>query len=100
MERWSDLRAAALLLGGPQCAGVAAFIVQLTTVIVPLLEAFVYKTRIPALTWAACLLALTGVTVFASDGLLNADPSAVDTTALQGDALVALGAVFYSWYVP
>ena len=66
----------------------AAFLVQLTTIIVPVLEAGVQRTSLPARTWAACGLATVGVAVLSSDGLTGA-------ADLRGDALIVLSAFFY-----
>ncbi|KAL7448275.1 hypothetical protein ACHAWC_000495, partial [Mediolabrus comicus] len=48
----------------------AAFLVQLTTVIVPLLSAFAAGNifAVPALTWAACIIAFSGVVIMGADG--------------------------------
>ncbi|KAL7495251.1 hypothetical protein ACHAWT_003770 [Skeletonema menzelii] len=48
----------------------AAFLVQLTTVIVPLLSAFAAGnlSAIPLQTWAACIIAFSGVVIMGADG--------------------------------
>jgi len=50
--------------------GVSAFIVQLSTILVPLLEAGLLRAPVPPITWVACLLSLSGVVAFAGEGLL------------------------------
>ena len=87
----------------------AAFIVQLTTVIVPCLEASVLFANKPlsARTWIGCLLAAVGVLVLSSESVDQISPGAlsVDTSiyslfqGAQGDALVAVAALFYSIHV-
>lgn len=87
-----------------------AFIVQLTTILVPCLEASVFFTNrpLPTRTWGACLLAAFGVVVFSSDSLAGVSAGGAMTLAesatailssLKGDALVAVAAVFYSLHV-
>jgi drug/metabolite transporter (DMT)-like permease len=72
-----------------------AFLLQLTTLIVPVLQAF-RGERLPRQAQFALLLALVGIVAFtqeptlASDVLGNADASSIAT----GDALV-LGAAFF-----
>jgi drug/metabolite transporter (DMT)-like permease len=76
-----------------------AFLLQLTTLIVPVLQAF-RGERLPRQAQFALLLALVGIVAFtqeptlASDVLGNADPSSIAT----GDALVLGAAFFYSLY--
>ena len=100
-------------------AGRAAFIVQLTTVVVPLLDALVNR-RLPDKTvLAGCFLAFLGVSVLLTDGgsgaaasggsgadLLSslADPGALLSSLLStstglGDGLVGLSALVYSLHV-
>ena len=78
----------------------AAFLVQLTTVIVPLLSAFAAGNllSIPLQTWAACIIAFSGVIIMGADG---SSGGAGDQTlnVSQGDALILLAAVAYSMHV-
>lgn len=66
----------------------AAFLIQLTTIIVPALEAWT-KGRIAAHTAQACALAFAGVAVICAGDLAPA----------RGDALIVLAALFYSLHV-
>jgi hypothetical protein len=80
----------------------AAFLVQLTTVIVPLLSAFAAGNifAVPTLTWAACIIAFSGVVIMGADG---SETSGDQTGMLplnalhmsQGDILILLAAVAY-----
>lgn len=84
----------------------AAFLVQLTTVIVPLLSAFAAGNifAVPTLTWAACIIAFSGVVIMGADG---SETSGDQTGMLplnalhmsQGDILILLAAVAYSCHV-
>lgn len=84
----------------------AAFLVQLTTVIVPLLSAFAAGNlfAVPTLTWAACIIAFSGVVIMGADG---SETSGDQTGMLpldalhmsQGDILILLAAVAYSMHV-
>jgi drug/metabolite transporter (DMT)-like permease len=90
-----------------------AFIVQLTTVLVPFLEASVFfaNRALPLRTWGACLLAAFGVVVLSSESISFdavaeqagaaglAETAAAVLASLRGDALVAVAAVFYSLHV-
>lgn len=72
-------------------AGRAAFLVQLTTVAVPLLEAAISRRSPPAATLGACAMAFAGVTL-----LLTASPAgagAPSGSTAQGDALIVLAAL-------
>jgi drug/metabolite transporter (DMT)-like permease len=90
----------------------AGFLVQLTTIIVPFLDAYLFKNnnddddaakKMPARTWLACWIALAGVVC------LEFDPARMTTTttastgvvgsATVGDALMVGAAVFYSLHV-
>ncbi|KAJ1461965.1 hypothetical protein M885DRAFT_557629 [Pelagophyceae sp. CCMP2097] len=78
-------------------ADTAAFLVQLTTIFVPLLEGVVFKRAIPARTLASCALAFSGCLVLlGSDATAAASPS---TSNLQGDLLIVAAAVCYSAHV-
>jgi len=76
----------------------AAFLVQLTTVIVPLLSAFAAGnlSAIPLQTWAACIIAFSGVVIMGADGNSATDQQ---NGLSQGDALILLAAVAYSMHV-
>ena len=72
-----------------------AFIVQLTTIIVPLMDAAVKRTPPSRLLLAACALAFGGVTAF-----VKSVPAGLATgTTTTGDGLIALSAVLYSLHV-
>ena len=83
----------------------AAFLLQLTTIFVPLMQAFLNKNlrSISSNTWLACLVALAGVGFMAMDGQ---DPSALQMVNVQtqaislaaGDVWVILAAVFYTFH--
>lgn len=85
----------------------AAFLVQLTTVIVPLLSAFAAGNllAIPPQTWAACIIAFSGVIIMSADGSGSGDnaglfrPNSLEFNVSQGDVLVLLAAVAYSMHV-
>ena len=68
-----------------------AFLIQLTTLIVPSIQG-VMGVPIPSRIWTAIGLALVGVFMFTQD------PSQSDCASLQGDLLCALAAVFYATY--
>jgi len=77
----------------------AAILVQLTTILVPLLDTILSKRTVPIRTWLSCVLALLGVSLVTLDG--------TSSTALglglghpnEGDMLVLLSACFYSMHV-
>ena len=72
-----------------------AFIVQLTTLFVPLMDAAAKRTAPSRLILGACALAFCGVTAFVKSvpaGL------AVGST-MMGDGLIGLAALLYSWHV-
>jgi drug/metabolite transporter (DMT)-like permease len=88
----------------------SAIIVQLTTVIVPILESLlVTKKPVSQRLWVSCILALVGVIICSFDGaILTAGTSDLNSVAqmlssnLQlntGDFLVGLSAFFYSMHV-
>ena len=83
----------------------AAFLVQLTTVIVPLLSAFAAGnlSAIPLQTWAACIIAFSGVVIMGADGNSGTDQQngllPLEFNVCQGDALILLAAVAYSMHV-
>jgi len=77
-------------------AGHGAFLIQLTTLIVPVFQ-FVTGIPIPKRIWAAIAMALTGVFLFTSD---PAGASSIDGGAntLLGDSLCVVAAIFYATY--
>lgn len=86
----------------------AAFLVQLTTVIVPLLSAFAAGnlSAIPLQTWAACIIAFSGVVIMGADGSSATDQqsgllplNSLEFNVSQGDALILLAAIAYSMHV-
>jgi drug/metabolite transporter (DMT)-like permease len=68
-----------------------AFLIQLTTLIVPVVQG-IMGVPIPKRIWAAIGLALGGVFIFTQD------PNQSDCASLEGDILCALAAVFYATY--
>ena len=76
-------------------ADTAAFLVQLTTIFVPVLEGVLNpRDKVSGRTVRACLLAFAGVLVLFSDAFLEGAAG-----SLRGDALIVLAAVFYSLHV-
>ena len=75
-----------------------AFLIQLTTLIVPAVQGFL-GVPIPKRIWTAIALALVGVAFFTLDqgGGGGANDMAT-TTSLQGDALCVVAAIFYGTY--
>ena len=70
----------------------AGFIVQLTTVLVPLAEALVLRRALPPRLWAAVAAATAGIAqISVLGGAASGDP--------RGDALVAASAVMYTAHV-
>jgi drug/metabolite transporter (DMT)-like permease len=68
-----------------------AFLIQLTTLIVPCAQGLM-GVPIPSRIWTAIALALGGVFMFTQD------PSQQDCATLQGDLLCAVAAIFYATY--
>lgn len=68
-----------------------AFLIQLTTLIVPVAQG-IMGVPIPKRIWAAIGLALGGVFIFTQD------PNQSDCASLQGDIICACAAVFYATY--
>ena len=99
----------------------AAFLVQLTTVMVPLLSAITAGTLLPIRTYVACLIAFIGVVVMGADGssggsggddvsnnivVDSSNDGETITTAIQsmqivsqGDILCILAALAYTMHV-
>eukprot|EP00965_Chrysotila_dentata_P262821 6214681-Pleurochrysis_carterae.AAC.9 len=72
-----------------------AFIVQLTTVMVPLLDALISRKMPRLLVIGACVLAFGGVALLVSTDL---GAGVTDSTPV-GDGLIGIAAVFYSLHV-
>lgn len=68
-----------------------AFLIQLTTLIVPAAQGFM-GVPIPTRIWTAIGLALGGVFMFTQD------PNQIDCSSSNGDILCALAAIFYATY--
>jgi len=68
-----------------------AFLIQLTTLIVPVVQGL-SGVPIPSRIWTAICFALSGVYMFTQD------PTQSDCSSLNGDLLCALAAVFYASY--
>ena len=78
----------------------AGFLVQLTTVLVPLGEALLLGRTLPPRLWAACASATLGLGIISSEALLAAMQTGGDgTSMLIGDALVACSALLYTTHV-
>jgi drug/metabolite transporter (DMT)-like permease len=83
----------------------AGFLVQLTTVFVPFVEALFAGNlaTVPGRTWAACVFAFIGLFVMGLDRQVVSDPLSAFVTALssftRGDALIIGAAVLYTLHV-
>lgn len=87
----------------------AGFLVQLTTVMVPLTEALLAGSlsRVPLKTWLACVVAFFGLCVMGLDGkdntilLSNPGDAIVEAVASfsQGDGLILGAAILYTLHV-
>ncbi len=71
----------------------SAFLVQLTTLLVPLTQAFISKQRVPLLTWLACALAFSGVVI------MTIDPNTQQLSWGKGDIYILLAAMAYTLHV-
>lgn len=74
----------------------AAFLIQLTTLIVPSVQGLT-GVPIPKQIWTAIGLALVGIALFTQDGTAGA-ASTAENTVLIGDALCVVAATFYATY--
>ena len=74
-----------------------AFIVQLSTVMTPLLDAFLCGNRPTVTEIGGCLLAFCGVVLLVGDSAGSGAGMVAST--LGGEALIALSALFYSLHV-
>ena len=72
----------------------ASFLVQLTTVIVPVLDTVLSNRRLKPQLWFASILSAVGVFL-----LSNGFESPSDTSVTNGDFLVLASAIFYSLHV-
>jgi len=83
----------------------AGFLVQLTTVFVPFVEALFAGDllSVPLRTWSACFFALLGLFVMGLDGRVVSDPLSTFFAALsslsRGDALIICAAILYTLHV-
>mmetsp|Transcript_43554 Transcript_43554/g.49409 ORF Transcript_43554/g.49409 Transcript_43554/m.49409 type:complete len:462 (+) Transcript_43554:62-1447(+) len=82
----------------------AGFLVQLTTIIVPFLQAILSDKSLKSIsirTWSACVLAFLGVLVMGFDGKEVAVNNLLQQalTLSRGDLLIVAAAVLYSFHV-
>jgi drug/metabolite transporter (DMT)-like permease len=83
----------------------AGFLVQLTTVMVPFVEALFAGNlaKVPIRTWFACVFAFIGLFVMGLDGKIMSDPVSSFVAAVssfnQGDLLIMGAAVLYTLHV-
>lgn len=80
----------------------AAFLLQLTTILVPLVQSILAKNLsiIPTKTWIACFVALAGIALIGMDGAADSITS-LQTNHIAfavGDFYIMLGALFYSFH--
>jgi drug/metabolite transporter (DMT)-like permease len=94
---WKTLGTTANLYGlSMTTANHAAFLIQLTTLIVPAYQGLT-GVPIPNRIWTAIGLALAGITMFTQDAAAGGG-DIMNNSSLMGDALCALAAVFYATY--
>ena len=79
-------------------AAKAGFFVQLTTVLVPLVESLLLGRTLAPRLWAACTCATAGIAVISAEVLLQSGSDGASST-LIGDALVACSALLYTTHV-
>lgn len=82
----------------------AGFLIQLTTLLVPLVQALVEGDffSVTLRTWFACFLALSGIVVMGLDtdtDVLALSPSSIRGGLSQGDTLILLAAFMYTMHV-
>jgi drug/metabolite transporter (DMT)-like permease len=95
---WKFLGCTANLYGLSQTsAGHGAFLIQLTTLLVPAAQGMT-GVAIPARLWSAIALALAGVFVFTQDTGAVGGGAVSAASSLQGDALCVVAAIFYATY--
>eukprot|EP00979_Chaetoceros_neogracilis_P003714 scaffold656_cov271-Chaetoceros_neogracile.AAC.24 len=93
---WKTLGTTANLYGlSLTSANHAAFLIQLTTLIVPAYQGLT-GVPIPNRIWTAIGLALVGIALFTQD--ISSGGDLAGNTGLMGDALCALAAGFYATY--
>jgi drug/metabolite transporter (DMT)-like permease len=83
----------------------AAFLLQLTTIFVPLVQSLLARnfSIIPIKSWFACFVALSGVALIGLDSeaaeVINSTSSTFDNLNFSfGDYFIMLGALFYSFH--
>ena len=81
----------------------AAFLLQLTTIFVPLVQSILAGNlrAVPTKTWIACLIALSGVAFIGLDGSDSSSLSLLSIENIEfsiGDLYVVLGALFYTFH--
>jgi len=74
----------------------AAFLVQLTTILVPFGESLLKQTKLSNTTYGACGLAFVGVLLM---GGVNFSSTSIDIAFNQGDVCIVLAAVSYTMHV-
>uniref|UniRef100_A0A7S3V8P1 EamA domain-containing protein n=1 Tax=Chaetoceros debilis TaxID=122233 RepID=A0A7S3V8P1_9STRA len=97
---WKTLGTTANLYGlSLTSANHAAFLIQLTTLIVPAVQGAM-GVPIPNRIWYAIGLALLGITMFTQDAISSANGvgDLMGNSVLMGDALCAVAAGFYATY--
>lgn len=97
---WKTLGTTANLYGlSLTTANHAAFLIQLTTLIVPAVQGAM-GIPIPQRIWTAIVLALGGIAMFTQDAAAGSGAAIdwMDNSALVGDALCAVAAGFYATY--
>lgn len=97
---WKTLGTTANLYGlSLTSANHAAFLIQLTTLIVPAVQGAM-GVPIPNRIWSAIGLALLGITMFTQDAISSSNGAGdlMGNSVLMGDALCAVAAGFYATY--
>jgi len=80
-------------------AAVAGFLVQLTTILVPLAESVLLGRQLSPRLWAACSAAAAGLSIISSEALFADSGGAMGSSMLVGDGLVAASALLYTTHV-
>jgi len=78
----------------------AAFLLQLTTIFVPLVQSLVARNLsiLRLRTWIACFVALLGVACIGLDGSTSDAASNLSLMFSQGDLYIVLAALFYTFH--
>ena len=81
----------------------AAFLLQLTTIFVPLVQSVVARNlqAVSCKTWLACLIALSGVAFIGLDGSNDNSLSSLSLQSFKftsGDLYIVVGALFYTFH--